>query len=147
LHWTIGYGQRPLWALRWLFGLFVVGAIIFGLGYLGGGITPRDKDAYEEFAKHRYPPPYGAQFNPLIYSFEHSFPLVSLGVKDRWGPNAKPLMTMPVVNHPEFRWLQDKHLKISSSRCLLAWMCVQTVLGWAFATLFVVGLTGIVKSG
>jgi hypothetical protein len=146
LQWTIGYGQRPLWAMGWLVVLFAVGAIVFGLGYLGGGITPRDKDAYEEFAKRGYPPSYCSQFNPLLYSFEHSFPLVSLGVKDRWGPNAKASTMPPVVNLTALRYLQDHKLAISSSGWLLCWMWVQTVLGWAFATLFVVGLTGIVKS-
>lgn len=74
LHWTIGYGQMPLWALRWLFGLFVMGAVVFGLGYLGGGLTPRDKEAYESFVQNRYPASYCAQFNPLLYSLSAPFP-------------------------------------------------------------------------
>lgn len=146
LHWTIGYGQMPLWALRWIFALFVVGAVVFGLGYLGGGITPHDREAYESFVKDRYPPAYCAQFNPLLYSFEHSFPLVNLGVKDRWAPNAGALAAPPIVNRPEFQWLQDNRLTISTSGYLRFWMWLQTVLGWLFATLFVAGLTGIVKS-
>jgi hypothetical protein len=144
---TIGYGQMSWRALWWLLGLTALGSLLFGLGYLGGAIAPNEKEAYGGFLQQGYPPGYYSQFNPLVYSFEHSFPLINLRVKDHWEPKLSGSAVPAVVNCGAFRWMQDHHLRLSSPRSLRWWMWIQTLAGWVLATLFVAGLTGIVKSG
>jgi hypothetical protein len=152
LKWTIGYGQMSWRALWWLLGLTVLGSITFGAGYLGGAIAPNEKEAYAVFQQRGYPPDYYPSFNPLAYSFEHSFPLVNLGVKDHWAPSLGVSASPPLVHCWGLKWMRDVavcgvHVFRVSSPGLLRWcIWLQVPLGWGLATLFVAGLTGIVKS-
>ena len=84
---AIGYGHMSWRAFVWLLALGLTFSVVFGCGYIGGAIAPTEEKAYEFFAQRGYPPDYYPQFNPLIYSIEHSFPLVDLGVKSYWAPN------------------------------------------------------------
>ena len=143
---TIGYGLRPLRAISWLLGLTALGFVLFGLGYLGGAMVPTDKEAYGVFEQRGYPPVYYSQFNPLIYSFERSFPLVNLGVNDRWQPAPGGVTIVPLLKCRTFRWMHDRRIQLGNPTLLRGWMWIQTLTGWILATLFVVGLTGIVKS-
>jgi len=70
-------------------------------------MTPNEEKAYEFFEQRGYAPDYYAQFNPFIYSVEHSFPLVNLGVKDHWAPNRGVQATMIILHHSGFRWVRD----------------------------------------
>jgi hypothetical protein len=143
---TVGYGYKSEWALVWLAALILVGSMFLGLGYLGGVMTPSDKDAYAAFAQQGYTPAYYTAFNPLVYSVEHSFPLISLGIKDRWQPGPGGAAVQPVVNCKLLRRMRDHGLRIGSPGFLRVWIWMQTIAGWVLATLFVAGLTGIVKS-
>lgn len=147
LRWTIGYGQIPLRALWWLLGLITLGCIFYSLGYLGGVVTPSEKDAHACFEKRGYPPEGYAQFNPLIYSIEHSFPLINLEVKDHWQPGPQRAVVQPAVNWRGAQWARQAGFEISSPTFLQIWMWMQTMIGWVLATLFVAGLTGVVKAG
>jgi hypothetical protein len=84
---TIGYGQKSARVFGCLAIPTLVGRVLFGCGYLGGAMVPNQKEAYEAFEQKGYPPDYYPQFKPLIYSFEHCFPLVNLGVTDHRAPN------------------------------------------------------------
>lgn len=152
LKWTIGYGHMPGRALGWLLGLTLSGFVLSGLGYLSGAIAPSQKEAYPTFQEQGQPPDYYPRFNPLIYSLEHSFPLVNLGQKDHWAPNP------PGPGHapsPLPKWLQAvgnlglfgyHRLRLDHPTFLRGWLWCQTLAGWVLATLFVAGLTGIVRS-
>jgi len=141
---TVGYGYNSEQALLWLAALTLVGSLFFGLGYLGGAIAPNDKEAYGTFEQQGSPPNYYVHFNPLVYSFEHSFPLINLSVKDHWEPTSA--LRVPVVANGVFRWMQDHHFRLRFPSLLRGWMWLQTLAGWILATLYVAGLTGIVKS-
>lgn len=147
LRWTIGYGQMPLRALWWLVGLIALGSIAYGLGYLGGVVTPSEKEAHAAFKKQGYPPEGYAEFNPLIYSIEHSFPLVNLEVKDHWQPGPERVTVQPAVHWVGLQWVRNHGLDLDSPIFLQVWMWSQTIAGWVLATLFVAGLTGVVKTG
>lgn len=138
LRWTIGYGQKSHWAFRWLWGLALVGATVSGLAYLDGAVVPSNKEAYEVFVQQRQLPAHYPRFNAFIYSIEHSFPLVNLGVKDHWEPN-------PGRN--ELALDDSGRFCFDVATFLRVWNWVQIPVGWGLATLFVAGLTGIVKSG
>jgi len=152
LKWTIGYGRYPGRAVLWLGVLTLAGTVLFGLGYLGGSMTPTERDAYASFEKEGWPPRHYQQFNPLVYSLENSAPLLRLGQDSAWAPDPGP----PDQEHPgtvNQPWL--KSVASLSARSVPA--CVtkasflrffrwsQIVLGWILATLFVAGVTGIVR--
>ncbi len=147
LRWTIGYGQMPLRALWWLLGLISMGCIFYSLGYLGGVISPSEKDSHAAFKKQGYPPDGYSEFNPLIYSIEHSFPLINLEVKDHWQPGPERITIPPTVHWEVSQWLRDQGLELDSPTFMQMWMWTQTIIGWVLATLFVAGLTGAVKTG
>ena len=148
---TIGYGQIPGRALGWLLLLAAVGGVLSGLAYLGGAIVPNDKDAYKVFEERGYPPDYYPQFNPFIYSFEHSFPLVSLGVKDHWAPAPTTTLGIPVLQFSASRALSDSDIlgchpfRLNVEWLIRWWVWLQVRIGWGLTTLFVAGLTGVVK--
>ena len=153
LKYTIGYGQRSEWALMWLLGLTLLGSLLFGCGYLGGAVSPNEKDAYEAFERQGEPTPYYPRFNAVVYSFEHSFPFVNLGVKEYWAPKPGRGATVPELQWARFRAIRDATFRgyylcrFCAPRILRWWLWFQTVAGWVLATMFVAGLTGIVKSG
>jgi len=150
---TIGYGQFSWWAITWLLAFALIGSVLFGCGYLGGAMAPTEEKAYEFFEQRGYPPAYYPQFNPLVYSIEHSFPLINLGVKDHWAPNHGTPADLLVLHWLVLRWMHGAtvcgcHIFQWNAPGLLR-LCfwLQVPLGWGLATLFVAGLTGIVKSG
>lgn len=121
---TIEYGYSPGRALRLLAALVLVGTIFFWVGYHDGSMVPTDANAYSRFEKDRQLPPQYDRFHALIYSMENSFPLVKLGQIDRWQPDPNQHTFAGILRW--FRWLQ-------------------ILLGWVLATLFVAGVTGIVR--
>jgi hypothetical protein len=124
---TIGYGIYPLRAIVGLGLLTVVGWGLFWLGYSSGAMAPTDKDAYCFFHAQGRPPDYYQRFTASVYSLENSLPFVNLGQKDHWTPDPNPEGSPRM---PGFlRWLR--------------W--VQVLLGWLLATLFVAGVTGVVR--
>ena len=150
---TIGYGLMSWWAMAWLLGLMFVGFVLFGCGYFGGAIVPTERQAYEDFESRGKAPPYYPQFDALAFSFEHTFPLVSLGVKDHWAPKPGPPGVVPEMQSVVLRSASDLQLsghylfRIGASQFLRYWLWFQTLVGWVLATLFVGGLTGIVRTG
>jgi hypothetical protein len=127
LKWTIGYGFYPWRALGWLVLLTIVGWGLFRFGYFSGAVAPTDKDAYCFFRTQGRPPDYYQRFTASVYSLENSLPFVNLGQKDHWTPDPNPRGSprMPGLLRG-FRW-------------------VQVLLGWLLATLFVAGVTGVVR--
>lgn len=124
---TIGYGfylQRAGWGLLLL---TAIGWGLFRQGYFGGAMAPTDKDAYYFFRVQARPPDHYPRFTVSVYSLENTVPLVNLGQKDHWmpDPNAQGSRRMP-----EF---------------LLWFRWSQVLLGWLLATLFVAGVTGVVR--
>jgi hypothetical protein len=149
---TIGYGQRPEWALWWILALTIAGGAIFGMGYLGGAMVPSDKDAAHSFELGEGVPYYYSRFNPLIYSIENAFPPLSLGVKDKWKPSSAGPAKTPALRVPLFQrirdleWQSHHPFRITCPGLLRTWLCFQIATGWVLATLFVAGFTGIVKT-
>jgi hypothetical protein len=152
LRWTVGYGFFPGRALGWLLGLVLIGTMFFGVGYLGGAVAPTDKEAYAYFEAHGQPPEYYPRFNAFAYSFEHAAPLISLGQKDHWAPKPlfagkQPIVSGNLVGSVTNRQIRGYYLvpRLCAVGFLRLWLWLQIVLGWVLATLFVAGLTGIVR--
>ena len=139
LRWTIGYGYYPLRAFGWLVALVILGYILYGSR--AGVVVPTEKEAYETFRCEGKPPAHYEDFSPFIYSVENSLPLVKLGQADKWQPDPHPERTAtcqqksaPGVGHQR-AW----------SVCLLSFRRFQISAGWLLATLFLAGVTGIVR--
>ena len=127
LKWMIGYGFHVRWAFYWLVGLSLLGSVLFWSGYSCRAMAPTDKDAYCFFRAQGRAPDYYQRFNAPIYSLENSLPFVNLGQKDNWTPDPNPRAS---------RWMPG----------FLRWFrWGQVLLGWLLATLFVAGVTGVVR--
>jgi sRNA-binding regulator protein Hfq len=122
LRFTIGYGHRP-WRALWFIGFFILlGFIVFGGGYKAGIIVPVEKDA-------------SPKFNAFVYSVEMFVPVVDLHMKKYWLPDA---------NKSEI--LKFKKYSFHIRGDIIRWyMWVHICAGWILTTLWVVGLTGLVK--
>jgi hypothetical protein len=149
---TIGYGFRLQRTLYWLIGLTVCGAALFCLGYLGGAMAPTEREAYACFQKQGWPPRHYQQFNPLVYSLENSVPLLRLGQDSAWAPDPGPReQEYPgAVNFAPFKWLARVAARWHFSWLAPPWFLRlfrwgQIILGWVLATLFVAGVTGVVR--
>jgi len=128
----VGYGYRPWYALLWGVGVILLGTALFCHGYAAGEITPTDKEAYSSFEtyppkeRHGEPPLYYHKFSAPVYALDTFLPIINLGQKDRWMPN-------PHLGG----W--GKYLRM--------YLWGHIGLGWLITTLFVAGLTPIVRSG
>jgi hypothetical protein len=149
---TIGYGFRLQRTLYWLAGLTLFGTLLFGLGYLGGSIAPTEREAYACFEKQGWPPRHYQQFNPFVYSLENSVPLLKLGQDTAWAPDPGPReQEHPgAANFAPFKWLARAAASLHLTWCVAPWLLRvcrwgQIILGWMLATLFVAGVTGVVR--
>jgi hypothetical protein len=139
---TIGYGYHPVWALWWLLGLTLLGSTFYLGGYSIGSMVPTDKIAYCAFKQDRQLlPRYYEHFHASMYSLENSFPLVKLGQVDHWQPDPSPQHFAVRI----WRWPSSFAVWISIAAFLRWFRWFQILLGWVLATLFVAGVTGIVR--
>jgi hypothetical protein len=140
---TIGYGYFSTRAIWWLLGLVIVGSLIYDLGYEEGGIVPTDRNAYESFVVYKQVPGHYEAFHSLPYSLENSFPFVKLGIQDKWAPRSTARDTSEQRRGGQSRLL----FRISSPRFLRWFRWGQICTGWLLATLFVGGVSGLVRKG
>jgi sRNA-binding regulator protein Hfq len=138
----IGYGYRPLNALWGVAAFVALGWILFGIGYLGGLITPHSESAYskgdtgivipgddERKLYEVYP-----RFNFLVYSVDTFVPLIDLHQGKYWLPNAN-------LGHELFK-IKGLH----TGGLLRLYLWIHILMGWLLSTLLVVGLTGLVRT-
>jgi hypothetical protein len=145
LKWTIGYGFYSWWALGWLVLLTALGWGLFRHGYFSGAMAPTDKDAYCFYHRHQgRPPDYYQRFTASVYSLENSLPFVNLGQKDYWMPDPNPQASRRMPRIPRWvPWGQALFRGMPSILRCFRWG--QVLLGWLLATLFVAGVTGVVR--
>jgi hypothetical protein len=130
---TIGYGVYPLRVVWWLLGLTIFGAALFHYAYQAGAMTPAGQTAYVYFQQHHEPPPYEKQFNCVVYSLENSVPVLRLGQDSNWTPDPA------ARNSARVPWW----LTVPSLLRCFRW--TQIIIGWILGTLFVAGVTGVVR--
>jgi hypothetical protein len=141
LHWTIGYGYRPLQALWWILGFVLFGAGLFRWGYSARLITPTEENAYESFVKTGNPPPHYPPFNSFVYSLENFLPVVELHQGNYWRPN------------PQHTPIGKRRLVFAfggetvPARLLRWYLWLHILAGWTVTPLLFAGLAGLLRSG
>jgi hypothetical protein len=116
---TCGHGYRPWLAAAWIILFIAIGYVVFNL-------DPADRVPLKEPAASLYPksiPEGYPPFLPLVYSADILLPIVNLQQKDYWAPNsARPRGYLARLYLP-----------------------LHILAGWFFTTLFVVGVTGLIR--
>jgi hypothetical protein len=103
--------------------IVALGACLFGRGHLAGIVAPSDKDAYEYFTENVHTAPtYYPQFSAVVYSLDTFLPVINLGQKDHWAPNANL--------GKDARWLRR-------------YLWAHIISGWILTTLFLAGVAGV----
>ncbi len=137
----VGYGRYPMQSLWWLAGLAGVGWILYRRAHMKGDMVPRDREAYELFSENHELPLHYSRFSPLMYSVENSLPLVNLGQADKWQPEPEQLARRR-TGEKLLAWVWRR---LTWRRFLVWFLWFQILLGWLLATLFVGGVTGIIR--
>ncbi|MEM8958457.1 MAG: hypothetical protein AAGC86_11645, partial [Pseudomonadota bacterium] len=149
---TAGYGHRPMRAVLWLFGFWLLGAMVFASAADREVLKPNNAFVLRapewaacdpDYVRQTGGPPvrwsaaYGSQlacfldqpeaagypiFNPFIYSADTLLPIVDLEMQANWIPDERHA---PWTRY--FLWLQIG-------------------MGWALSLLAVAGFSGLVKS-
>jgi len=140
---TIGYGYQPFRAGWWVALFVLIGFFLFSWGQDAGVLTQipdQDAAAYQPF-------------NGFIYSLETFLPLVDLQFAKHWLPVAQlhPRGTVdvfkPLSRYRLFRWLPNWEHQFGSNfgEHLRWYFWLHILLGWLFTTMFVAGVTGLVR--
>jgi len=125
-------GYAPANAIYLLAGVTALGWIVYRRNLLA--IVPSDKDAAATFKNNGTLPPDYPSFAPFFFSLENTFPLVTLGLTEKWQADPAP----PVGG--KGKWT-------GNPRFVRIFIWVQILVGWLLATLFVAGISQLVQNG
>ena len=123
---TIGYGYAPENAIFGLAIATTVGWIVYRRNRLA--MVPTDKDALAALRKAKAIPTEYPPFKPFFYSLENTFPVVTLGITEKYQADPAPAAG-------------------KSARYLRIFIWIQILVGWVCATLFIAGVSGLVQHG
>ena len=141
--WLIGYGYTPSRAFWISLGMIALGWLVFHVGYLSNIISPTDEKGYLKDAAGQIVEENGrdgvsehyTKFNAFVYSVESFTPLIKLDQTSSWMPNANRGLEI------HFWYL---HLRTGSLLRMYLWLHI--VAGWILTSLWVGGVTGLVKT-
>jgi hypothetical protein len=130
---------------------------VFWRGYGAGLVTPAEDKELEDAQMCKrlelYP-----KFSAFVYSLETFVPLLKLQVSQYWIPNANRGKAVPglrewmlkpvvVILRGEAYWHRTFKIPPSTTGAWLRiYLWCHIIAGWVFTTLWVVGLTGLVKT-
>lgn len=152
----IGYGHRPWAALKYLAVLYVLGVVIFSLGWHFGAIEPAPLEVLvqrhieathsEVFqGGHELPAEAYPEFNAFVYSADTFLPIIDLHQESYWLPRRQPRPDRPAEMAGLLRggyWVLDG---LAANWCRF-YLWLHIAAGWVLVTITIAGLTGIVKS-
>jgi predicted acyltransferase (DUF342 family) len=137
--WLIGYGYKPSRAFCLSLLVILLGWGIFSMGFSAKLITPTNEWAYisnTENIGHRMSEDY-PKFQSLVYSLDVFVPVIDFRLANYWMPNA----------YRQGKLLISNGIKIPLNGSALRWYkWLHIIAGWVLTTLWVVGLTGAIKS-
>jgi len=141
LRFVIGYGYRPWRALGLFIVLVLSGSLFFSCGFYAGNMVPTDSGAYSSFRDKDLLPNHYERFHPIVYSLENSLPLFKLGQVDRWQPDP----AVRVFDDHSYSMIFRILLQLISPTFLRCYRWFQVLLGWFLATLWIGGVTGLIR--
>lgn len=130
---TIAYGYKPHKVLKGAVIMILIGTLLFKVGYSKGAITPTDIapfDPSQGEVSIDYP-----GFHPFLYSVDAFVPIIDFHQQKYWLPNSQKGMI-----------LDFSFSKIRAGDILRYYLWIHTILGWLLTSLWVAGLTGVVRS-
>jgi hypothetical protein len=156
---AVAYGYKPWRALGWSAILLTVSWFVFASAGQLGYMAPRDGNvrvspAWEHPERNlskkpeipsTYPP-----FNGLVYALDTFIPVISLGQSDAWEPSTrKTIVTVHagpdravLASVPERYAVSETFLKAGGHR-VFVW--VNEVAGWILVSLFIAGMSGVMR--
>ena len=123
LGFTIGFGYRPRNTFAICVFIILLGAGIFELGRFCDCMVPPGNNS--AVISEYFP-----SMNAIAYSLDTFIPLINLGQVENWIPNYT---------------LSEKCFLWEKGYLLCWWFWIETILGWIFTTLLIVGLSGLIK--
>ena len=132
----INFGYRPWNAFYLSIAIIILGFFLFRAGYRARVVTPTSNNAYEnsDVASGKLTELY-PRFNALSYSLETFVPFLGLEMDKYWRPNP---------NRTEYLKIGSFTLPINGSR-LTYYLWGHVTVGWILTTLWLGGLTGLLK--
>ena len=92
-------------------------------------------------------PPRYTEFNSIIYAFDAYLPVIELGQDFAWEPSDIPMRgALPPINDGSIAyWFAERAVSAFSwgLHRLVYW--ADEVLGWIFVSLYIAGMSGIMK--
>ncbi|NOR66916.1 MAG: hypothetical protein GQ528_06140, partial [Woeseiaceae bacterium] len=140
----VGYGHKPWLAAPLALMIVLSGWVFFKEGHSHGLVTPLTESAYSNNnagikdpggASKRISEVYPV-FNPLVYSIDVFVPVVDLRQARYWLPNANRGSEL----------VPTSSAALCTGGLLLFWLWFEIACGWILTTLFLVGLTGLVRT-
>src|SRR5581483_419439 len=143
---TVGYGYRPELALAWSLAFWLVGVLVFAGAAEYGFIAPRDGQVLVEVLEGKEPfvPDSYPRFNAFIYAADAYLPIIELGQDEAWTlSNTKDCRMRPAGRCVAHGAPILEQLFAAGGHRVVFWAL--EVLGWIFVSLYIAGMSGLMK--
>jgi len=139
---SVGYGYRP-WRAFWIsLALIAIGWVTFAGAFALGFMAPKDPSVaiyLAENPKASVPPLY-TEFNSLVYAVDVYLPVIELGQDEAWAPSSVRAPNAPPLA-PGFATAAD--FFAAGGHRAIYWL--EEIAGWVFVSLYIAGMSGIMK--
>jgi cytoskeletal protein CcmA (bactofilin family) len=145
---TIAYGYKPLRALWFIAAFVLVGYFVFGWAFQLGTIASTDANAEKASNQSGTLSRTSESFCALAYAIDVFVPIIDLGQRAKWHPVIDKLdRDVPQVTQGSFICNGPP---LPNGLNLPGWVVrvfrwLDIVAGWFFTSLFVAGITGLVR--
>jgi hypothetical protein len=149
----VGYGYRPWRAVWWSAAFIAIAWWVFASAASLGYMAPRDGNVRvtpewnvakpgTQKLPWTYPP-----FNGLVYALDDYLPVIEFGQDEAWEPSTKKTIVV-IHSAPDMLGLRylptaPEWLFTSGWHRVLYW--IEEFLGWVFVSLFIAGMSGLMK--
>jgi hypothetical protein len=142
-----GYGYKTHYALYWAVGIWLMGALVFGIANDAGMMRPASEQVVTDadYKLTGLPPRDYEPMNALFYSADLLLPIVDLGQERYWIPrNAGEGMSHAAQSFPALpRPVADNLARIVGGRLPKAFYYFEIVMGWLLVSIVIAGFTKI----
>jgi hypothetical protein len=143
---SIAYGHRPLRALGWLAGLWLFGALLFGIAAGQGAFKPNNAFVLRRAEWVDCAPQTGTRNTGTsqLACFRDQPEAASYPAFNAWIYSADTLLPIVALEMQEF-WIPDE-TQGTRGQATRVFLWLQIMAGWALSLLAVAGFSGLVRS-